>query len=78
MEIQINENDSCFYKTSAGNFYIASIFKSQIGNGWYADCYDGSGLNDFFSGYPFKTKQEALKHVDETMKGIFKRILDEP
>lgn len=77
MKIQINENDECFYKIGKEYFYAAKVFQDDNINAWYADSCFGDKAYDFFSSKPFKTKQEAIKHVDKTMKEIFKRILDE-
>ena len=68
----------CYYDMGNGKTLSAGVvFKSQESDEWFADSYDGSGESDYFSGNPFKTKEQAIEHIDQTMKAIFKRILDE-
>lgn len=74
MKIQINEIGEVFYRIEHRNYFVGKVFYS---NGWFADSCDGNGESDFFTGTPFGTKERAIEHIDQTMKKIFKRILDE-
>jgi hypothetical protein len=77
MELIVNKRE-CYYEVSGKKIYVGIVFPSAHDDGkWFADSYDGSFSADYFTSKPFKTKQDAVRHIDETMKDIFKRILDE-
>lgn len=77
MKLKVDDKE-CYYQIGNKRIYVAVVFQSAYDNGnWFADSHDGSPETDYFTDKPFKTKEEAVKHVDETMKDIFKRILDE-
>lgn len=77
MEIQV-DNKICYYSFNGKKLYVGVVFEYTYDNGnWFADSYDGSPESDYFSDKPFKTKEQAIEHIDQTMKAIFKRILDE-
>lgn len=77
MEIQV-DNKICYYDFNGKKLYVGVVFQSAYDNGnWFADSYDGSAEADYFGDKPFKTKEDAVRHIDVTMKLIFKRILDE-
>lgn len=76
MEIKV-DGQACYYEVGRERIYVAVVFESVDNDKWYADSYDGEKDFDYFTDKPFGTKQDAVKHVDETMKDIFRRILDE-
>lgn len=81
----IVDEECCYYDLGNGKMLpVGVVFQEQDsykrfadGLHWYADGYDGNDETDYFSNKPFNTKEQAIEHIDVTMKLIFKRILDE-
>lgn len=82
LTVEVNESRECFYEIDGKKLFVARIF-CDVGSDfddykWIVSPYNDDFENDFFSNEPFSLQEHAVKHVDETMKDIFKRILDEP
>lgn len=72
MEIKMGLRN-CYYEVGQHKICVGAVFESVQNGKWTAYSYE----SDYFSKSQFDTKEDALKHIDETMKDIFKRILDE-
>lgn len=77
MKLTVDQDDNCYYKDGKRNYYVANVFQAGNNFKWYACGYKGSSDTDCFSDKPFNTKEQAIEHVDKTMKAMFKRILND-
>lgn len=76
MELKINKYNECCYDINGKSFFVGKVFKD--GKSWFAVNAHDDFKNDLFHEGSFPSKKQAIKCIDETMKNIFKRILDEP